>query len=207
MDEQLAKDMVRSGCDGVYMGIESANNGVLAAMNKKVEVDDYRRGIEILRRNNIMTFAAFVLGFPCETERTIADNIKFIEETGLDFFSVKEFYYAHTASIHEQRDKYSLTGQGNEWKHSTMSSIEASNQKLRMFETVKSSIYVDSDSGLWYLAYLRERGFTWSEIREIQIKISEMMLQDNREEFFSKNQIAADLGIILSKSRFKGNPR
>jgi p-methyltransferase len=206
MDEQLAMDMAISGCDGVYMGIESANDGVLAAMNKKVKVDDYRRGIELLRRNNIVTFAAFVLGFPGETEETVADNINFIEETGLDFYSVKEFYYSHTASIHEQRKKYGLTGQGNEWKHNTMSSVEASNQKLRMFETVKSSIYVDSDSGLWYLAYLRECGFTWSEIREIQNKISEMMSQDNRDDYFSKDRLTANLVTILGKSRIIGNP-
>jgi p-methyltransferase len=204
MDEELAKDMAESGCEGVYLGIESANDGVLSAMNKQVAAADYRRGIEILRRNGIVTLAAFVLGFPGETEVTVQDNIKFIQETGLDFYSLKEFYYSHAAAIHDQREKYNLSGQGNVWKHNTMSSVEASVQKLRMFESVKSAVYVDADSGLWYLAYLRECGFTWPEIRGIQREISEMMSQDNRGDFFSKDPHASNLKGILDQSKFKG---
>ena len=34
MDDQLAKSMAESGCDGVYLGIESANDVVLENMNK-----------------------------------------------------------------------------------------------------------------------------------------------------------------------------
>jgi len=206
IDEQLAADMKASGCDGVYLGLESANDRVLAAMNKKVDVGAYRRGIEILKSKGIKIFANFVLGFPGETEDSIRDNVTFIEETGLDFYSVKEFYYSHNASVHMSREMYGLNGQGNVWQHSTMSSTEASRYKLLMFESVKSSTYVDSDSGLWYLAYLRERGFNWLEIHAIQRIMSEMMSQDNRDDFFNKKDNISDLAKILVNSSFKGKP-
>lgn len=206
MDDALAKDMADSGCDGVYLGIESANDDVLKSMNKKVTVADYRRGIAQLKAEGITTFAAFVLGFPGETPQTIDDNIKFIEETGLEFYSLKEFYYMHTASIHKKKDEWNLTGHGNVWSHKTMTSVEASEQKLRIFNSVKSAVHIDSDSGLWYLAYLRECGFEWQEIKDIQNLITEMMMQDNRNDFFSKGPLMVRMREILEKANFKNKP-
>ncbi len=207
MDEQLAKDMAESGCDGVYLGIESANDEVLTAMNKKARVKDYRNGIDMLKRNGITVFAAFVIGFPGETRQSIDDNIEFIEESGLDFYSLKEFYYTHTAPIHHDREKWGLTGDGNKWQHKTMSSEEASEHKLRIFETVKRSVNIDSDSGLWYLAYLRECGFNWREISEMQILLNEMMHRDNRGEFLGKGRLIGGLAEILDRADFKAKPK
>jgi len=204
MDEQLAKDMAESGCDGVYLGIESANDTVLTAMNKKVRVAQYRDGIKMLRSNGIKVFAAFVLGFPGETRKSIDDNIRFIQETGLDFYSLKEFYYSHTAPIHKQREKWGLSGSGNRWKHNTMSSEEASSEKLRIFESVRTSSHLDADSGLWALAYLRDRGFTWPEIEAILDLISEMMRRDNRGEFTKKKDLVVRLKEILAHAAMKG---
>ena len=54
--------------------------------------------------------AAFVLGFPGETETTIQENIDFIRENGVKFYSLKEFYYMPHTSVHERRAEYGLTG-------------------------------------------------------------------------------------------------
>ncbi len=159
--------------------------------------------IELLKKYNITTFAAFVIGFPEETTESIDDNIRFIQETGLEFYSLKEFYYTHTAPIHKSRELYSLSGNGNTWEHKTMNSVEASAQKLRIFETIKNSVHIDSDSGLWYLAYLRECGFNWQEIKDLQNIITEMMLQDNKNDFFSKGPLIKKLEELLSKAKIK----
>ena len=175
-------------------------------MNKKVTVEDYRRGIKMLKESGITVFAAFVIGFPGETEQTINDNIAFIKETGLDYYSLKEFYYTHTAPIHKLKDQWNLIGQGNVWSHKTMTSQEASAHKLRMFEEVTTSVHVDSDSGLWYLAYLRERGFKWDEIRDIQNLISNMMHKDNKDDFYDKSKDEEGLRSLLTAANFKGKP-
>ena len=202
MDDQLAKSMAESGCDGVYLGIESANDVVLDNMNKKARVKDYKDGIEMLNKYGITVFAAFVIGFPGEDEQTIQDNIDFIENTGLDFYSLKEFYYMHTAPIYKKKEEFGLDGFGNVWTHNSMSSVEAAKQKLRIFHSVKSTPCIDDDSGLWYLAYLRGQGFSWDEIKKIQQLMNEMMIQDNNDDFESKTDLIEELNSILMKSKY-----
>ncbi len=204
MDEELAKNMAISGCDAVYLGIESANDEVLKNMNKKSRVADYRKGIELLRKYGITSFAAFVLGFPGETQETVASNIKFIEDSGIEYYSLKEFYYMSTAPIHKDREKYGLEGMGNRWQHNTMSSAEASDHKLRIFETIKTVPCIDSDSGLWLLAYLRGEGFSWKEIRETQVLINDMMILDNQNKFVGpeKDALLKKLETLLASTEY-----
>lgn len=209
-DEDLVKDMKESGCDGLYLGLESANDTILKNMNKKATVASYKHGIELLKKYDITLFAVFIIGFPGETEKTINDDIRFIEESGIGFYSVKEFFYLHTASIHDQREKFGLEGEGHTWKHNTMTSAQASEMKLKIFKNVRNSVFIDPDLGLWYLIYLRDRGLTWKQIRDFQVTVNEMVHQDNAGNYNNKTQLFNKLcdsikGYIpLPSSEFDG---
>jgi anaerobic magnesium-protoporphyrin IX monomethyl ester cyclase len=196
-DEETARLMKESGCDGVYLGIESANDEVLRNMDKKSNVEQYRRGTKLLKDVGITTFAAFVIGFPGETADSIQDNIRFIEEGQLDYYSLKEFYYMSTAPIYQKREKFNLQGQGNNWTHSSMDSQEASRQKGLIYRAVKNSVYVDADTGLWYLAYLRDRGFSWEAIRAMQGVLNKMMSRDDQGRYLEKDDLFAELKATL----------
>ncbi len=188
-DEILARDLKESGCDGLYLGLESANEMILRNMNKKATVDGYRRGIEILKRCDIPLFGMFVIGFPGETEETVNDNIDFINHSGLDFYSIKEFFYLHTAPIHKIRQHFKLDGEGYRWRHATMTSARATELKLKMFEHIDSSIHIDPDLGLWYLIYLRDRDFDWNRIRNCQKIINAMLHKDNMGQYDDKESL------------------
>ncbi len=176
VDEDIVRSMKESGCRGVYLGVESANDGVLANMNKKAQRADFARGLELLNRFDISSLSAFVLGFPGETDETIRDNIDFIENCGVDFYSLKEFFYMENTEIHKQRDKFGLTGMGINWSHNTMSYDQASHIKLDMFRTIKNATSIDPDTSLWYLAYLYDQGYGFDEIKRLQRGINDVML-------------------------------
>jgi anaerobic magnesium-protoporphyrin IX monomethyl ester cyclase len=197
-DLEMAQLMKESGCDGVYLGIESANDEVLKNMDKKSNVEQYRRGTKMLKDVGIATFAAFVIGFPGETAESIQDNIRFIEEGHLDYYSLKEFYYMSTAPVHQKREKFGLVGEGNSWTHSTMDSQEASRQKGLIYRAVKNSVYVDADTGLWYLAYLRDRGFSWPAIRAAQVVLDKMMARDDEGRYSEKDDLFEELKVALA---------
>jgi len=197
-DEETARLMKESGCDGVYLGIESANDEVLKNMDKKSNVEQYRRGTRMLKDVGISTFAAFVIGFPGETAETIQDNIRFIQEGQLDYYSLKEFYYMPTAPVYQKREKFGLVGDGNNWKHNTMDSQEASRQKSLIYSTIKNSVYVDADTGMWYLAYLRDRGFSWRTINDVQIVLNKMMTRDEEGRYTEKADLFEELKSALT---------
>jgi p-methyltransferase len=187
IDEEVAFLMKESGCRGVYLGIESANNQVLENMNKKGSQEKFLRGMTHLKKYNITTFAAFVIGFPGETMETINENIKFLNDFDVDFYSTKEFYYMPHTDIYRDREKYGLTGNGSKWSHNTMNSETASEMKTYMFKNVKNSIFLDPDTSLWYLAYLYDQGLSFEQIKECQRALNDMMLDEINGKFDNKS--------------------
>jgi len=175
LDEEACKLMRDSRCKCVYLGIESANDGVLENMNKKATRAQFSRGLGLLKKYGIKSVAAFIIGFPGETDATIRDDIDFIEETAPDFYTLKEFYYMKHAPVYNKRDRYALSGIGADWTHSTMDYKTAHKRKIGMFRDIKNSIFVDPDMNMWYIAYLYDQGYGMDEIRAIQMELNAVM--------------------------------
>ena len=139
INDDIARMMKESGCDGVYLGIESANDQILKYMKKAATGKKYMQGVEYLKKYDITTFAAFIIGFPGETSESIQTNIDFIKNSGIDYYSLKEFWYAPNAPISQKAVKFGLEGFGNNWKHNTMTSQEASLVKMDIFNEINKN--------------------------------------------------------------------
>ena len=197
INDDIARMMKESGCDGVYLGIESADDQILKNMKKAATGKKYMQGVEYLKRYDITTFAAFIIGFPGETPETIRSNIDFIKESGIDYYSLKEFWYAPNAPISEKASKFGLEGFGNNWKHNTMTSQEASLVKMDIFNEINNCVYLDSDSGLWYLTYLRDQNYEWETIEKAQKVIVDMLRLDNQNKHLQKKEILEEFTKII----------
>lgn len=185
-DEDVIRMMKDSGCKGVYLGIESASDRVLKNMNKKASAKQFAEGVQLLNKYDIDYLAAFVLGFPGEDDSTIQDNVDFINNNGVRYYSLKEFYYMGNTEVHRRRDEYGLSGMGNKWAHSTMSYEEATSIKLDIFQAISGSTHIDPDTSLWYMAYLYDQGYTFADINRKQTDINAMI----------KRQLAGDFSTI-----------
>jgi len=174
VDDEVVRMMKDSGCKGVYLGIESASDKVLRNMNKRATSRQFAEGVQLLNKHDIDYLAAFVLGFPGEDDGTIQENIDFIRDNGVRFYSLKEFYYMPHTLVHEKRAEYGLTGMGNKWSHATMSHEQASRIKLEMFQAIEST-HIDPDTSLWYMAYLYDQGYDFGQIRKWQAEINALM--------------------------------
>ena len=204
IDDETARLMSDSGCQAVYLGIESANDTVLANMNKKATRVAFEQGVASLRAHGIASMAAFVLGFPGETQASLKDNMDFIENTGVEDYTLKEFYYMENTPVHRDRAKYGLKGAGHRWEHATMTSREASEHKLQLFRGIKGSTFVDPDTSLWYLVLMRENGYSFSEITTIQTVINGV-INDQTNGHFSDDHPAFVRLRSLIGSRGGGN--
>jgi anaerobic magnesium-protoporphyrin IX monomethyl ester cyclase len=176
IDDETARLMKESGCVGVYLGIESANETVLKNMNKKATRIEFLKGINYLKKYGIISVAAFIIGFPGETEDSIREDIDFIENSGVEFYTLKEFYFMKHTPIYELREKFSLSGLANNWKHKTMDYYTAHQNKILMFKSIKNSIFVDADTNLWFVAYLYDQGYSIDSIALIQKEINRVLV-------------------------------
>lgn len=150
-DRETIELMKESGCEFVFLGIESANQKILDNMNKNVQVEDYKKGIALLNEYNITSVAALILGFPGETLQTYQDTIDFIEECKPTFFRSNIWYCDPFSPIFNQRDKFNIQGAGYDWAHSTMNSKTASDLEYDLMKKVKNSTWIkhyDLDASL-----------------------------------------------------------
>ncbi|MGH7114639.1 MAG: radical SAM protein [Stellaceae bacterium] len=172
VDDEIVRMMKESGCRGVYLGIESASDTMLKNMNKRATASQFARGVNLLNKHDIPYLAAFVLGFPGETAATIQENLDFIRDNGVRFYSLKEFFYMPHTSVHQRRKEYGLTGSGGKWSHATMTHEEAAQIKLDIFRSVGTSTHIDPDTSLWYMVYLYDQGYDFAEIERLQGEIN-----------------------------------
>ncbi len=70
----------RAGVNKVFIGLESINPESLACASKKQNrISEYRAMLQAWRRQGVLTFAGYILGFPGDTPETIARDLKIIQ--------------------------------------------------------------------------------------------------------------------------------
>ena len=90
-DEELLELMRRSGCIGIFFGIESFGTESLGDANKRQnKVEHYKKAVDALHRKGICVMAGFIAGFDHDTPETIEAMADQLLEIGVDvpFLSV-----------------------------------------------------------------------------------------------------------------------
>lgn len=166
-DRETLELMKASGCEGVFLGIESGSDRVLKNMNKAATVDQYLKGIALLKEYGILTYGSFIIGFPGETDETVRETVKFIKESGLDFYRAQLWYCETVTPIWKKRNEYNISGSNFEWAHATMDSKRASDLVEDIFLSVENPIWVPQYNfecdGIFHLLH---RGFNLEEIKD-----------------------------------------
>jgi radical SAM superfamily enzyme YgiQ (UPF0313 family) len=80
IEKQLFADMRDAGLYLVYLGIESGTEEGLKVLNKRVNVRDSLRAVEILKELNLMFGYGFMLFDPGSTFNSVRENIQFLRE-------------------------------------------------------------------------------------------------------------------------------
>lgn len=192
-DREMVELMKKSGCMGVYLGLESGNNRVLENMNKAVKVEEYFKGIELLKEYDIIMLGSFVLGFPGETVETTADTIRFIEESGIDFYRVQPWYCLPIAPIWQEREKYHLRGESFEWSHATMDSETTFELLEELFLTIEKSTWVPQyNFDINNLFQMLQRGISMEQVKNFLRAFNSGI----KEKLKAPSQKEASSGVI-----------
>lgn len=80
LDKDLVRLMKKSGCNEIYLGIESGNQKTLTMINKDMTVNATRKTIKMLDEENVPYTASFIIGFPWEEISDIRETLDFARE-------------------------------------------------------------------------------------------------------------------------------
>jgi p-methyltransferase len=175
-DEEAIELLAESGCKGVFLGIESGSPTILQNMNKAATIEKYARGMEMLHRYGIVTFASLICGFPGETDATVAETVNFIRESKPTYYRAQLWYCEAGTPIERQREKYQIKGEGFVWSHATMDSLEAMDHIDKAFLTIKESTWLPQWSfDFWAIPYLLGKGVSLEQLRVLMAEAHQLL--------------------------------
>lgn len=88
VDEGLLALMNRSGMYRMGLPIESGSEEILELIRKRAKLDHARKVITAANKLGIFTHANFIIGFPFETEKHVAETHAFASTCGVDFLKM-----------------------------------------------------------------------------------------------------------------------
>lgn len=164
-DQETIELMAESGCEGVFLGMESGSNRMLEKMAKTSRREHYAAAIPLLRENNIYTHANIIIGFPGETEETVRESLEFIQEFKPDTYKAQLWYADNLTPVWQKREEYEIEGIGFSWSHYTMNSDQACDWIDYMYGEITDSAFLPQDGfGMWCIFYLQKMGMSRQQV-------------------------------------------
>jgi p-methyltransferase len=147
VDDEIADLMAESGCLEVLLGIESGDAGMLRAMRKGGTPEGILRGVERLAARGINTKSTFIVGYPGETDRSIAHTVDLLNAFPVGGRAVHRYTLFTFAVLplsdvagREERARWGLEGYGFRWRHRTMTSEESAAHMLAMHDRIREEL-------------------------------------------------------------------
>lgn len=91
VDEQVLPLMKKAGCKTIYVGIESGSARILDLINKKLSIEDIKKGVKLINKHGINVTGSFILGVPTETKGDVERTINLALSLPLDGISFFTF--------------------------------------------------------------------------------------------------------------------
>ncbi|MCO4795016.1 MAG: radical SAM protein [Bacteriovoracaceae bacterium] len=195
LTDEVAQKMKRAGWKAVILGIESGNDNMLRNMEKTVTTKKNERGVDICKKNGILTFCTIIMGYPGETPESIKDSVNFLNNNPVDFCVVQPFYYLHNSPIHQKREKYKLTGRGLIWSHETMNSSELQQYINQSLFDITTPIYSSESACMWELIYILYKGYDVEFYRDYRKMICSLKAKGIKENHDLDFDYSHDLSV------------
>lgn len=165
-DADTIRLMAEAGCEGVFLGIESGSDAMLQRMNKTARRKDYLAALGVFNEVGISTYASLIIGFPGETDETVAETVSLLETARPEYYRAQLWYADPVTPIWQKRQEYGIKGEAFNWSHDTMDSARACRVINDLFTSVRGSTWLPQFGfEQWSVFYLQRKGMSREQIR------------------------------------------
>ncbi len=112
---ELFEKYVEAGCTDISFGIESGSQDILNAMNKQITVEQNAEAINLAQVAGLRVRAYFVVNFPGETQQSVDETIRFIEEHTPDSALLSSFAPLPGSYVFDHPWEYGITYMSPDW--------------------------------------------------------------------------------------------
>ncbi len=197
-----------AGCNRVLIGLENINPSNLQAVQKKQNmISEYRAMLQAFRKQGIITYAGYILGFPADTQVSIEQDIRTIQkELPVD---ILEFFLL--TPLPGSVDHRSMCTQ-NVWMDPDFNKYDLEHVTTRNHPNMSADELQATYNRVWHLYYTPEHIETWlrrAEVCSIRTKSLATMIWLFYGSFCCERVHPLQTGILRRKvrtSRRKGFP-
>lgn len=105
----------KAGCKEIAFGIESGSQSILDKINKGTSVQENKDTVLLAKSAGLLTKAYLVVGYPGETQETINETKRFMDEADPDKFTLFQFVPLPGCDVWKHPDKYGITEINKDW--------------------------------------------------------------------------------------------
>ena len=161
-DDEVLDYMVKSGCVGVLIGIESVEKETLETMNKNVNlritIDKYYEAIANIRKHGIAVWGTMVFGNDNDTPETFKRAVDFVLESDLDIMTcgiLCPFIHSNLHNRFTSENRIFRNNYPDDWKYYTSAHLTYILKQLSLQELIDGFEYIYEK--IYSTEVLRER--------------------------------------------------
>lgn len=114
--EEVSKKMANAGCKMLYFGLESANERILACMDKGIKKENVMKICKYCADAGIWTHLFLIFGFPTETADEAKETMNFVLQNSsiIRSLSFGSFQLTKHSKVHENPGTFGITATGQD---------------------------------------------------------------------------------------------
>jgi radical SAM superfamily enzyme YgiQ (UPF0313 family) len=92
LNEDVIRNLKKSGCFRVWIGAESGSQKIIDLMDRRVEVEQVQRMIQLARSYGLQAGTFIMVGYPGETKEDIYATVQHLKNADPDLFTITVAY-------------------------------------------------------------------------------------------------------------------
>lgn len=112
---EIAKLAKESGCVTMCLGVESVSQRSLDIINKKINIEQVKKTISILKQNEIETRIYMIIGLPGEPDDIVKQTWDFIQETDPDLVYLSLLTLRPGTEMFDNHKKFGIKEVSDDW--------------------------------------------------------------------------------------------
>jgi len=117
MNEDVIALLKKAGCFRVWIGAESGSQKIIDLMDRRVDVNQVRKMIQLSQKSGIKAGTFIMLGYPGETEEDIFETVNHLKESNPDEFTITIAYPIKGTSLFNEVEALQINKL--DWENST----------------------------------------------------------------------------------------
>ena len=126
---RLARD---SGCLTLSLGVESPSQQVLDIVNKRIDVEESKKTIRLLKENGIECRVFIVSGLPGEPEDIVERTMDFLDETQPDMVMMSLFTVRPGTEVYDHPERFGIKTVDSNWENMMNLQNRYGKEKIRL---------------------------------------------------------------------------